>query len=69
MCNGWKSISARIRKKLTEYKCITDRTSCNRYEHREKWSGVLIFNAITKDAEETEATTLKQKPKAYADQK
>jgi hypothetical protein len=69
MCNGWKSISARIREKLTEDERITDRSSCNRYKHREKWSGVLIFNAITEDAEEAETTTLKQKPKAYADQK
>jgi hypothetical protein len=69
MCNGWKSISTRIRKKLTKDERVADRSSCNRYEHREKWSGVLIFNAITEDAEETEAATLKQKPKAYADQK
>jgi hypothetical protein len=60
MCNGWKSISARIRKKLTKDECITDRSRCNCYKYGEKWGGVLIFNAITKNAEETEAATLKK---------
>jgi hypothetical protein len=60
MCNRWKSIGTGIWQELTKDERVTNRTSCNRYKYREKWSGVLIFNANTEDAEETEAATLKQ---------
>lgn len=56
---GWEELCRCIRKKLTEENGVTNASSRDRCQNREERGCVLIFDGITEDAEETEASSFK----------
>jgi hypothetical protein len=68
VCGGWQAISCCIWQELPEDNRVANCTDTDCGNYRDEWGGIPIFDAISKDAEETEATTLQKKTKTDANQ-